>query len=55
MKLANDDAAENNVHDAQRAADLKIGEAVDAMVNSPPQLHRWAINKGAVTVSYRSV
>lgn len=45
MKLASDALAETNVHDAQRAADLKIGEAVDAMVSSLPQLHRWAIKK----------
>ncbi len=45
MKLASDALAEINVHDAQRAADLKIGEAVDAMVSSLPQLHRWAIKK----------
>lgn len=45
MKLASDAQVEINVHDAQRAADLKIGEAVDAMVSSLPQLHRWAIKK----------
>lgn len=45
MKLASDALAEVDVHDAQRAADLKIGEAVDAMVSSLPQLHRWAIKK----------
>jgi len=33
------------VHDAQRAADLKIGEAVGAMVDSLVMLHRWAIYK----------
>lgn len=46
MKLASDALAEVDVYDAQRAADLKIGEAVDAMVSSLPQLHRWAIYKG---------
>lgn len=45
MKLASDAALEVNVHDAQRAADLKMGEAVNAMVHSLPALHRWAIYK----------
>lgn len=45
MKLASDAEPEVNVHDAQRAADLKMGEAVNAMVESLPMLHRWAISK----------
>jgi len=45
MKLVGDAEAHINVHDAQRVADLKIGEAVDAMVSSLPQLQRWAIKK----------
>lgn len=45
MKLASDAEAEVNVHDAQRAADLKMGEAVNAMVDSLAALHRWAIYK----------
>lgn len=45
MKLASDAALDTNVHDAQRAADLKMGEAVNAMVHSLPTLHRWAIYK----------
>ncbi len=43
MKLATDAAPDYNVHDSQRAADLKIGEAVNAMVDSLSALHRWAI------------
>jgi hypothetical protein len=52
MKLASDAALDINVHDAQRAADLKMGEAVNAMVHSLPALHRWAIYKsqGIATV-----
>lgn len=47
MKLAGDDDAEPevNVHDAQRAADLKTGDSVNAMVDSLAALHRWAIYK----------
>jgi hypothetical protein len=43
MKLATDAGPDYNVHDSQRAADLKIGEAVNAMVDSLSTLHRWAI------------
>ena len=43
MKLVSDAAPDVNVHDAQRAADIKIGEAVNAMVDSLAILHRWAI------------
>ena len=45
MKLASDAEPDVNVHDEQRAADLKMGEAVNAMVDSLSQLHRWAICK----------
>jgi len=45
MKLASDAEPETNLHDAQRAADLKIGETVNAMVDSLSALHRWAIYK----------
>ncbi len=45
MKLASDAEPDIDVHAAQRAADLKIGEAVGAMVDSLPMLHRWAISK----------
>jgi hypothetical protein len=43
MKLASDAESDINVHEAQRAADLKIGEAVNAMVDSLSVQHRWAI------------
>lgn len=45
MKLTSDAELDVGVHDAQRAADLKIGEAVNAMVDSLSTLHRWAIYK----------
>ena len=45
MKLASDAEPDSNVHDSQRAADMKLGEAVNAMVDSLPALHRWAIYK----------
>jgi len=45
MKLAGDAEPDVNVHDEQRTADLKMGEAVNAMVDSLSQLHRWAICK----------
>jgi hypothetical protein len=45
MKLASDAAPDVNVHDAQRAADLKVGEAVNAMVDSLTVLQRAAIYK----------
>jgi hypothetical protein len=45
MKLAGDAGPDVNVHDAQRAADIKIGEAVNAMVESLVVLHQWAIYK----------
>lgn len=45
MKLQSDAVADRNVHDDQRAADMKIGEAVGAMVDSLTIQHRWAIYK----------
>jgi hypothetical protein len=45
MKLVGDAEPDISVHEAQRAADLKVGEAVNAMVDSLQQLHRWAICK----------
>lgn len=43
MKLAGEGRDERDVHDRQRAADLKIGEAVNAMVDSLQIRDRWAI------------
>jgi hypothetical protein len=45
MKLASDAEPDVNVHDAQRAADMKLGEAVNAMVDSLVVLQRAAIYK----------
>jgi len=45
MKLASDVEPDRNVHDSQRAADLKTGEAVSVMIDSLSALHRWAICK----------
>ena len=45
MKLQSDAVADRNVHDDQRAADMKIGEAVGAMVDILTIQHRWAIYK----------
>ena len=45
MKLTGDGWTSKDVHEAQRSSDLKIGEAVDAMVHSLSSLHRWAIYK----------
>jgi hypothetical protein len=45
MKLASDAEPDVNVHDAQRAADLKVGEAVNAMVDSLAVLQCAAIYK----------
>jgi|GEM_PF-4615306 len=44
-KLQGDGIDERDVHERQRAADLKVGESVNAMVESLSQLHRWAIYK----------
>jgi len=46
MKLTGDGLTSKDVHEAQRSSDLKIGEAVDAMVHSLSSLHRWTIYKG---------
>lgn len=43
MKLVGDAEPDVSVHDAQRAADLKMGEAVNAMVDSLTVLQRAAI------------
>jgi hypothetical protein len=45
MKLASDAEEDRDVHAQQRAADLKIGEVVNAMVDSLSIQHRWAIYK----------
>lgn len=45
MKLASDAEEDRDVHAQQRAADLKMGEAVNAMVDSLSIQHRWAICK----------
>ena len=45
MKLESDAEPDVNVHDAQRKTDMKIGEAVNAMVDSLSTQHRWAICK----------
>jgi len=43
MKLTSDAEADRDVHEEQRLADLRIGEAVNAMVDSLTVQHRWAI------------
>jgi hypothetical protein len=45
MKLEGEGADDRDVHEQQRAADLKIGEAVAAMVDSLCMQHRWAISR----------
>jgi hypothetical protein len=45
MKLKGDGADDKDVHEQQLAADMKVGEAVNAMVDSLTALHRWAICK----------
>jgi len=45
MKLASDAEPDVNVHDAQRAADIKMGEAVNAMIDSLTVLQRAAVYK----------
>jgi hypothetical protein len=45
MMLKGEFADYQDVNDAQRAADMRIGEAVGAMVDSLTVLHRWAIYK----------
>ncbi len=45
MKLAGEGASDRDVHTEQRLADIKIGESVNAMVDSLSTIHRWAICK----------
>jgi hypothetical protein len=45
MKLAGEGADERDVHEQQRAADIKLGESVNAMVDSLSVQYRWAIYK----------
>ncbi|WP_312547579.1 hypothetical protein [Massilia sp.] len=43
MRLEGDADPDVGVHEAQRIADIKTGEAVNAMVDSLSIQHRWAI------------
>lgn len=43
MKLVSDAEVDRDVHAEQHLANLKIGEAVNAMVDSLTIQHRWAI------------
>ena len=43
MKLAGDCEAGRDVHQEQRLADIRMGEAVNAMVESLSIQYRWAI------------
>ena len=45
MKLVSDAEDERDVHAQQRVADLRMGETVNAMVDSLSMQHRWAIYK----------
>jgi uncharacterized protein YqjF (DUF2071 family) len=45
MRLATDAAADRDVHAEQHLADIKIGEAVNATVDSLTIQQRWAIYK----------
>ena len=45
MKLATDAEVDRDVHAQQRLADLQLGAAVNAMVDSLSMQHRWAIYK----------
>lgn len=45
MKLAGEGVHERDLHEQQRAADMKIGESVNAMVDSLQMRDRWAIYK----------
>lgn len=45
MKLNGEGVDERDVHEQQRAADMKIGQAVGAMVDSLTVQHRWAVYK----------
>lgn len=52
MKLESDAEPDVSVHDAQRTADLRMGEAVNAMIDSLTVLQRAAVYKsqGIATV-----
>jgi hypothetical protein len=43
MRLVSDAQADRDVHEEQHLADLRIGEAVNAMVDSLTVQQRWAI------------
>lgn len=43
MKLAGEGDSGRDLHESQRLADIKIGEAVNAMVDSLTIQYRWAI------------
>jgi len=45
MKLTGGGEDARDIHERQRAADLKVGEAVNAMVESLSMRDRWAIYK----------
>jgi hypothetical protein len=45
MKLVGESKRDIDVHEAQRLADIRMGEAVNAMVDSLNVLQRWAIYK----------
>lgn len=45
MKLESEGMHERDLHEQQRAADMKIGESVNAMVDSLQMRDRWAIYK----------
>jgi hypothetical protein len=45
MKLVGEGVQERDLHEQQRAADMKIGESVNAMVDSLQMRDRWAIYK----------
>jgi hypothetical protein len=45
MKLVGESKRDIDVHEAQRLDDIRIGEAVNAMVDSLTALQRWAIYK----------
>ena len=45
MKLISDAPPDATVGEAQYIADLKLGEAVNAMVDSLTVIHRWAVYK----------
>ena len=45
MELTGDGSTAKDVHESQRLADLKTGEAVGALIDGLAPLHRWAICK----------